>query len=126
MSYNKESGRELQIRGDYFGQTPPGDSAMLFAPGIISTGMNERDFAISPQGDEIFFCRDAGNFNYATIFHSQRTDGIWSAPEVFEFCTNPVYKYIEPHLSYDGQKLYFISTMPADSHLRAMKISGCL
>lgn len=112
---SKESGNASVIRGDYFGQTPPGDSARLFAPGIISTGMDERDFAISPDGNEIFFCREAGNFKYVTIFYSRRSDDVWSAPEVFEFCTDPAYKYVEPHLSPDGQKLYFISTMPADS-----------
>lgn len=112
---SQESGNSQAIRGDYFGQIPPGDSAMLFAPGIISTGMAERDFAITPDGNEIFFCREAGNFRYVTIFHTQRIDGAWSTPEVFEFCTNPAYKYVEPHISPDGEKLYFISTMPADS-----------
>jgi hypothetical protein len=115
LSNLPESGSKTAISGDYFGQTPPGDSARLFAPGIISTGMNERDFAITPDGNEIFFCREAGNYRYVTIFYSRRSDDVWSAPEVFEFCTNPAYKYIEPHLSPDGAKLYFISTMPADS-----------
>ena len=115
LSNRRESGRKTVTIGDYFGQTPPGDSAMLFAPGIISTGMNERDFAITPDGNEIFFCREAGNYRYATIFYSRRSDDVWSSPQVFEFCTNPEYKYIEPHLSPDGTNLYFISTMPADS-----------
>jgi hypothetical protein len=33
----------------------------------------------------------------------------------------PPFKYIEPHLSVDGQKLYFISTMQADSALDAQE-----
>jgi len=115
LSGNKESDRKFLIRGDYFGQTPPDDSARLFAPGIICTGMDERDFAITPDGNEIFFCRQAGNYAYVTIFCTRRIDGAWSTPEVFEFCTNPAYKYVEPHISPDGTKLYFISTMPADS-----------
>lgn len=116
---HRQNGIENPVRGDYFGQVIPGDTARLFAPGIISTGMNDRDFAITPDGNEIFFCRDAGNFRYSTIFHTRRTDGVWSVPEVFEHCTNPKYKYIEPHISADGQKLYFISTMPADSASKA-------
>lgn len=115
LSGNKESDRQLLIRGDYFGQTPPGDSARLFAPDIISTGMDERDFAITPDGNEIFFSREAGNFKYVTIFITRRADGLWSLPEVFEYCINPAYKYVEPHLSPDGKQLYFISDMPADS-----------
>ncbi len=112
---SQKSGNIQVIRGDYFGQTPPGDSARLFAPGIISTGMNERDFAVTPDGNEIFFCREAGNFRYVTIFYSRRSDDVWASPEVFEFCTDPAYKYVEPHISPDGTKLYFISNMPADS-----------
>ena len=115
VSGSKESGRMTSLKGDYLGEPAPGDSAVLFAPGIISTGMDERDFAITPDGNEIFFCREAGNFRYVTIFHTQRIEGNWSAPEVFEYCTNPAYKYVEPHISPDGMKLYFISTMPADS-----------
>lgn len=112
---SQRAGNTPVIRGDYFGQSLPGDSARLFAPGIISTGMDERDFAITPDGNEIFFCREAGNFRYVTIFYSQRRDDTWSAPEVFEYCTDPAFKYVEPHISPDGAKLYFISNMPADS-----------
>ncbi|MBN1988462.1 MAG: PD40 domain-containing protein [Bacteroidales bacterium] len=103
------------LQSDYLGQTTPTDSALLFAPNIVSTGMNERDFAITPDGNEIFFCREVGNFQYTTIFYSQRIGDIWTTPNVFEHCTNPNYKYIEPHVSPDGKKLYFISTMPIDS-----------
>ncbi len=114
-SNRQESGNSRGISGDYLGQAAPGDSARLFAPGIISTGITERDFAITPDGDEIFFCREAGNFRYVTIFYSRRSEGVWSIPEVFEFCTDPAFKYVEPHISQDGAKLYFISNMPADS-----------
>jgi hypothetical protein len=113
--HGQDAGSFVVISGDYFGQATPGDSARLFAPGIISTGMAERDFAITPDGNEIFFCREAGNFRFVTIFYSRRSNGVWSVPEVFEYCTNPAYKYVEPHISPDGNRLYFISTMPADS-----------
>lgn len=103
------------ITGDYLGQASPGDTAALFAPGIISTGMNERDFAVSPDGNEIFFCREAGNYKYTTIFYTKRKNNTWAAPEVFEYCTDPDFKYIEPHLSPDGTKLFFVSTMPSDT-----------
>ncbi|MDX9694173.1 MAG: hypothetical protein RBT49_00115 [Bacteroidales bacterium] len=115
LSNHNENNKRDVIQGDYFGQLSPGDSAKLFAPNTISTGMNERDFAISPDGTEIFFCREVGNFKYTTIFYTQRINNIWTAPEVFEYCTNPLYKYVEPHLSQDGKKLFFISTIPVDS-----------
>ena len=43
------------LTGDYLGQIAPGDSAVLFAPGIMSTGMATRDVAISRDGNEIYF-----------------------------------------------------------------------
>lgn len=115
LTQQNESGNSEAISGDYFGQKPPGDSAILFAPGAVSSAMNERDFAITPDGTEIFFCREAGNYTYTTIFYSQVIDGIWTNPEVFEYCTIAGYKYIEPHISPDGKKMYFVSNMPKDS-----------
>lgn len=114
-SYDGASEKFSGIHGDYYGQIPPSDTAKLFAPYTISTGMNERDFAITPDGNEMFFCREAGNFKYTTILHAKRAGDTWSAPEVFEYCTNPDFKYVEPHISPDGLKLFFISTMPLDS-----------
>ncbi len=44
---NGQPGKVPPVQGDYLGQAIPGDTARLFAPGIISTGMNDRDFAIT-------------------------------------------------------------------------------
>lgn len=42
--------------GDYLGQIPPADSAIIFAPGIISvSNRGEYAFAISPIHDEYFY-----------------------------------------------------------------------
>ncbi|MEE4196005.1 MAG: hypothetical protein V2I54_00045 [Bacteroidales bacterium] len=99
------------LSGPYLGQKLPGDSAELFAPGIISTGMSERDLAIYPDGSEIYFCRNLGNHKFATIWYTKQVDGKWSQPEVLEFCRNPKYTYIEPFISPNGQKLFFVSNM---------------
>ncbi len=108
-------GGRTELIGDYLGEAIPSDTALIFAPGLVSTGLNERDFAITRDGNEIFFSRDAGDYRYTTIFHSQRTDGKWSRPEVFELFRDARYKYLEPHMSPEGNRLYFISNMPADS-----------
>ncbi len=42
------------LSSNYLGQTPPADSALVFAPGIVGTGLYTRDIAISPSGDEIY------------------------------------------------------------------------
>ncbi|MGM0408056.1 MAG: hypothetical protein ACQERU_08725 [Bacteroidota bacterium] len=103
------------LTGPYLGQSLPGDTAELFAPGIVSTGVSERDFAIYPDGSEIYFCRNIGNHKYSTIFYTKQVDGKWSDPEVLEFCRNPKYTYIEPFISPDGKQLFFVSNMNEDN-----------
>ncbi|MEZ4998501.1 MAG: hypothetical protein R2758_13905 [Bacteroidales bacterium] len=88
---NGQPGKVPPVQGDYLGQAVPGDTARLFAPGIISTGMNDRDFAITPDGNEIFFCRDAGNFRYSVIFHTQRTDGVCQSRRCSNTVPTPVH-----------------------------------
>lgn len=100
------------LKGDYLGQTLPGDSAELFAPGIISSGMADRDIAISPDGKELFFNRTIGNTDYFTIFHTQEINGIWTEPEIFTYCKDVRYQNTEPFISHDGQKLFFVSNRP--------------
>lgn len=109
----RSTDRMLLQSGDYLGQAPPTDSALLFAPGIVATGANERDLAVSPDGREIFFCREVGGFTYNAIFYTTKIGDKWTEPDVFPFCRNAAYKYLEPHLSPDGSKLYFVSNMPA-------------
>jgi hypothetical protein len=47
---------------DYFGQTPPGDEAVIFAPGIISLpNCLEVKIAFSPDGKFLFFSRVPAN-----------------------------------------------------------------
>jgi Tol biopolymer transport system component len=99
------------LTGDYIGQELPQDSALLFAEGIVSTGMADRDVVFYPDGSEIYFCKNIKNFKFATIFYVKQIDGVWTEPKILEFATNPKFKYIEPHISPDGSKLYFASNM---------------
>jgi len=114
-----------ELSGDYLGQETPGDSTVLFAPGIISSGMGERDIAITPDGKEIFFTRVIGNSNYFTIFHTQEINGKWTKPEVFEFCKDSRYKYTEPFVSHDGKKLLFVTDKPVGDTIISYDIWVC-
>jgi len=108
-----------ELKGEYLGQQIPEDSAVLFAPGIVSTGITERDFAITPDGNEIFFTRTIGRFNYSVIYHVIRKDNEWSEPEIFKYCTNGNYKYTEPFVTIDGKKLLFVSNQPVEGEVVA-------
>jgi len=98
----------------YLNQKLPGDTPEIFAPGIVNDGIPTRDITFMPDGKEIYFGKNTGNFSYATIFYCKQTDNGWSAPEVVPFATNPKYIYIEPFISPDGKKLFFVSNQGND------------
>lgn len=109
---------EQPINGDYLGEAPPNDSAQIFAPHIVSTGYNTRDITISPDGNEIYWTANLGRFTYSIVLCVKRIDGVWSLPEVAHFSTNANYRYLEPHISPDGSKLYFASNQPDSANKR--------
>ncbi len=104
-----------QIRGKWMGQKLPGKKAAVFAPGIVSTGMYERDFTISPKGDEIFY-RVRNRSGISKLVYLKMKGGIWSNPQLAPFTSAPQYKDMEPMFSPDGQKLYFVSNRPGSKN----------
>jgi WD40-like Beta Propeller Repeat len=107
-----------KLTGPYMGQELPGMRAELFAPGIISNELPNRDVAISPDGKEMYFTVHTPDFAYATIICSKEVNGVWTKPEVASFATDPRYTYLEPAMSHDGQKLFFCSRLPNDGGTR--------
>ena len=98
--------------GPYLGETPPTDRPVLFAPGVVSTSMAERDVAMTPDGNELYFCVAVGQFQHTAIMQTKLVDGQWTTPEVAPFSSNPDFMCLEPFISPDGQKFYFMSNMP--------------
>lgn len=98
------------LKGDFLGQTLSSNKPEIFAPGVISTGMYERDIAITPNGDEIYYSLFQGDWN--TIMVTKRVNGIWQEPEVASFARDTMYFFAEPALSIDGNKIFFLSTKP--------------
>lgn len=102
-----------RLSGPYLGQTPPGSEPVIFAPGTVSTGLAERDLAMTPEGDEIYYTAVLGaGFDFSAIFVARLEDGQWTGPEVAEFSGQ--YKDLEPAISPDGKQLFFLSYRPAD------------
>jgi len=95
--------------------TAPPASAELLQTGIISTGLSERDFALSPDGTEIFYTLQSPQGVFQTILYMKKNEqGKWSKPEVAPFAGN--YSDLEPAFSADGSKLYFSSNRPLSGH----------
>ena len=101
-----------RLTGPYLGQVPPGDNPELFAPGIVTTGMYTRDLTMTPDGSEIYFCRVVGPYTYTAIMVTRIENGRWTRPEVAPFSANPGTMDLEPFISPDGQKFFFLSTRP--------------
>jgi hypothetical protein len=100
------------LRGDWLGQAPPGMEPVLFAPGLISTGLYERDIVFTPDGNEAIF--GILGRRHAALLVSRRVDGVWSEPEIAPFSRHPAIFDLEPHITPDGSRLLFLSNRPAD------------
>jgi hypothetical protein len=90
--------------GPYFGQTPPGTNAVLFASGIVSvSGRTETGVVFSPDGREcvIPVSASSAQLYYAT----QNVSGTWSPQVAVPFL--PAQAKSEPAFSADGNRLYF-------------------
>jgi WD40-like Beta Propeller Repeat len=88
----------------------PGDIPKLFAKGILSGGLSNRDFTISPAGDELFFTLQQPRFLSSTILRVVKINGKWGKPEVAPF--SGTYRDLEASFSPDGKSIYFSSDRP--------------
>ncbi|MFC2136013.1 TolB family protein [Bacteroidota bacterium] len=98
------------VTGPYLGQTPPGTTPEIFAPGIVSLGYHEHGITISPDGTEIFFVAASTDFSTHNIMFTKLSEGAWTVPDVAPFSGH--YKDISPSFTPDGNRLYFASKRP--------------
>ncbi len=97
------------LTGEYFGQVLPESEPELFAPGLVSTGLPTRDLTMTPDGREIYYCVTMGGFRVTAIMVTKLVDGRWTRPEVAPFSTHPGWANLEPCISPDGQRFFFMS-----------------
>lgn len=113
--FNPDQTKNLVLSGEdslasdamlYFGQKPPGDTARLFAPGIISKP-NRHEFGItfSRAGDECYLGVDEGLRNLTYGF--QLKDGTWTPAKALLPAADG--SYHDPMLSLDDNRLYYIA-----------------
>ena len=105
-----ENKMKKELKGDYLGETIPNDSARLFAPGVVSLPYNVRDFALSPDGNEIFFTMRG--VTGMTLLTLKRVNETWQGPEIASF--SGLFDDLEPCFSTDGKKLFFVSNRPLE------------
>jgi len=97
------------LTGPYLGQVPPGTTPVVFAPGIVSTGLYTRDIAISGDGKEIYFC--ISDASATAILVTKCVNERWTEPIIAPFSGTGYFDF-EPHISPDGKKFFFLSGRP--------------
>lgn len=86
------------------------DSLEIFGKNIISTSLYERDFALSPNRNEIIYTLSDFKQEKRFLVHLKKENNIWSNPKVMNISGK--YQDIEPFFSVDGKKLFFASNRP--------------
>jgi len=96
----------------YFGQPVPSLTPERFAHGVVSTDAIELNGVFTPGLTEFFFARMLDGVN--TMFHSERVNGVWSAPrQLLLFPGQTRAAAADMAVSPDGQELYFLGNHPA-------------
>jgi len=99
-----------KLTGPYLGQTPPRDTAVLFAVGYLGADLHSGP-VFSRDGKEVFWSPLAESTGH--ILTSRLTSSGWSTPREIKFPTGPP-NSLEPCLSPDDTRLFFISQESAD------------
>jgi ankyrin repeat protein len=100
------------LEGDYMGQTPPGETPELFAPGIVSSiwGLHSAA-AFSMDGNTVMWAPmitiPGALYSTGGILMSERINGRWTAPCFTEFTGDE--EGDVPFFSPDGKRVYFMS-----------------
>lgn len=108
-SLHPKETQPTKISGPYLGQKPPGLTPEIFAPGIVSTGLDELNSIFSPDGSEFYFCvrNIAGG---ASIFEMKMKAGSWREPRLLPFASR--FGDIDVSISPAGDALLFSSLRP--------------
>jgi len=99
-----------ELSQPYLGEEPPGNSPVVFAPGIVSTNSREWSMASTSDGLELFFGVVTDDRSW--ILHTKEADGRWSELALAPFSGE--YDDYDLTMSPDGDRVYFTSNRPID------------
>lgn len=92
------------VKGEYFGQTPPGKKAIKFASGIISLPNRPAILvAFTPDGTECYFTCNIGDSS--KIYFTKRVNNTWTEQVEAPFSLGQ--NVVLSSLSVDGNRLFF-------------------
>jgi hypothetical protein len=97
---------------DYVGQTAPGLTAQLFAPGFVSTEDGELNSVFTPDFQEFYFTRRGVPVTPPRVLVTKRGPEGWSLPETVPF--DERYSAIDLFITTDGEWMVFCSNRPRE------------
>lgn len=98
--------------GLYFGQELPGDTPVVFAPGIVSQEDRFEQFLlISPDGKLLVYCLTNNDWSSFTLESRRFEGGAWSEPAKAPFQGESGDALVAA-FSYDMRRVFFTSTRP--------------
>jgi len=84
----------------------------MFAPGAISTELDELNACFSPDGKTIFFSVNGASNKMSIILMAEFKNGNWTTPVKAPFSLGRYNDY-DPFMTADGSKIFFCSNRPA-------------
>jgi glyoxylase-like metal-dependent hydrolase (beta-lactamase superfamily II)/Tol biopolymer transport system component len=96
------------LKGSYLGQKPPGKVPEVFAPGVISTEVNEGCSYFSKDGNLYLFAR--GGSEAPGIYIMEQKNDVWSKPQLAPFSAGR--HDWDFTLAPDGKTVYVASGRP--------------
>lgn len=89
------------------------------APHIFSQFANVRDFTMNSQETEAYFSLQSPARELSVIMKMEKKEGTWQQPEISSFSGK--YTDLEPFLSPDNLKLFFVSNRPVSKDSSSIK-----
>lgn len=80
---------------------------------------NVRDFCISTDGNEAFITIQSPNGGISQLATIKKENNEWLEPKLLPFCDS--FMYLEPFLSMNGNRLFFVSDRPLDDSIDKKK-----
>ncbi len=97
----------LTTEVSYFGQNPPGMTAEIFAPGVVSVnGRYEYAVSFSPDLDEMYFSGNKKD-EVQIVYYSKRKGDKWTHPKKANFTKGRKKNEFEAFVNMTGDKIYF-------------------
>ncbi|MFH1196490.1 MAG: hypothetical protein V1720_12375 [bacterium] len=110
LTMNAQQKEFCELTGPYLGQKLSGAASELFAPGIISKGLDENGIAFMPEVKECYWTIMFSRFE--TIAASRLENGKWTEPELAPFAG--IYYDGWPAIQPDGKRMFFHSSRPVN------------